>query len=95
MPTEQVVETAEVVEKVKRIILDDLDVDLTYERLDETVPLFEGGLGLDSVVLVELISFIEKRFGIELGDEALNMDTFQNLGSVAQGISRLLAKQQT
>ena len=83
-----------VIEKVKRIVVEDLDVNLSYEDLDETVPLFEEGLGLDSVVLVELISFIEKRFNIELGDEALNMDTFKNLQSVAKVISEQLARQQ-
>jgi acyl carrier protein len=83
-----------VIEKVKRIVVEDLDVNLAYEDLDETVPLFEEGLGLDSVVLVELISFIEKRFNIELGDEALNMDTFKNLRSVAQVICEQLARQQ-
>ena len=83
----------QVVERIKRIVVEDLDVNLTYEDLDETVPLFEEGLGLDSVVLVELISFIEKRFNIELGDEALNMETFQNLQSVARVISGLLEQQ--
>jgi acyl carrier protein len=82
-----------VVEKIKRIVVEDLDVNLSYEDLNETVPLFEEGLGFDSVVLVELISFLEKRFNIEMGDEALNMDTFQNLGSVAQVITRQLAEQ--
>jgi acyl carrier protein len=85
----------QVVEKIKRIVVEDLDVNLTYADLDETVPLFEDGLGLDSVVLVELISFIEKRFNIELRDEALNMETFQNLRSVARVIGGQLAEQQT
>jgi acyl carrier protein len=84
----------QVVEKIKRIVVEDLDVNLTYADLDETVPLFEDGLGLDSVVLVELISFIEKRFNIELRDEALNMETFQNLRSVARVIGGQLAEQQ-
>ena len=85
----------QVVERIKRIVVEDLDVNLSYEDLDETVPLFEEGLGLDSVVLVELISFIEKRFNIELGDDALNMETFKNLQSVAQVIGEHLAEQQT
>lgn len=82
-----------VLERIKRIILDDLDVNLSYEDLDETVPLFEEGLALDSVLLVELIGFIEKRFGIELRDEALNMDTFRNLQSVARVVRGQLAEQ--
>lgn len=83
----------QVLERVKRIVVEDLDVNLRYEDLDETVPLFEEGLALDSVILVELISFIEKRFNIELRDEALNMETFQNLQSVARVIRTQLAEQ--
>jgi acyl carrier protein len=83
----------QVIEMVKRIVVEDLDVNLTYEDIDETVPLFEEGLALDSVVLVELIGFIEKRFNIELRDEALNMETFRNLQSVAQVIRQQMAEQ--
>lgn len=83
-----------VLEKIKQIVVEDLDLDLTYEELDETVPLFEEGLALDSVILVEMISFIEKRFGIELGDDALNMETFKNLRSIAQVIQTQMAAQQ-
>lgn len=85
--------TEPVLESVKRIILDDLDVNLTYEDLDDTAPLFEDGLALDSVILVELISFIEKRFNIELRDDTLNMDTFRNLQSLAKVIQDQIAEQ--
>jgi acyl carrier protein len=84
----------QVLEKVKRIVVEDLDLNLSYDDVDETVPLFEEGLGLDSVILVELISFIEERFNIQLGDEALNTETFKNLQSVAHIIRRQLAEQQ-
>ena len=83
----------QVLERVKRIVVEDLDVNLGYDDLDETVPLFEEGLGLDSVIVVELISFIEKRFNVELGDEALNMETFKDLQSIARVIGEQLARQ--
>jgi len=83
----------QVVEQIKRIVVEDLDVNLTYDDLDETVPLFEEGLGLDSVVLVELISFIEKRFDIQLQDDVLNTEAFKNLQSIARVIGDQLAKQ--
>jgi acyl carrier protein len=84
----------QVLERIKRIVVEDLDVNLKYEDLDETVPLFEEGLALDSVILVELIGFIEKRFDIVLDDEALNLATFQNLQSVARVIREQLELQQ-
>jgi len=83
----------QVLEKIKHIVAEDLDLDLAYDSLDETVPLFEGGLALDSVILVELISFIEKRFAIELGDEVLNMETFHNLQSVSRVVREHLERQ--
>jgi acyl carrier protein len=83
-----------VLEQIKRIVVEDLDLNLSYDQLDETVPLFEEGLALDSVVLVELISFIEKRFNIQVNDDMLNMETFRNLQSVAQVIGQQLAAQQ-
>ncbi len=42
----------QVLEQLKRIVVDDLDLNLSYDTLSETIPLFEGGLALDSVVLV-------------------------------------------
>ena len=83
-----------VLETVKRIVVEDLDVNLTYEELDATVPLFEGGLALDSVVLVELISFIEQRFNIALPDDVLTLETFQSLQAVARVVGEQLAQQQ-
>jgi acyl carrier protein len=85
--------TDQVLEQVKRILIEDLDVNLRYEDLDETVPLFEDGLALDSVLAVELIGHIETRFSIVLPDNALNLDTFHNLQSVARVVGEQLALQ--
>ena len=82
-----------VLDRIKRIVVEDLDLNLSYDQLDETVPLFEEGLALDSVILVELISFIEKRFEIQLDDEMLNTETFKNLRSIAEVIRGQLAQQ--
>jgi acyl carrier protein len=85
----------QVFENVKRIFLEDLDLNLVESDLDETVPLFEGGLALDSVVAVELIGFVEKRFGIELSEEVLRMDSFKDLRSVVQLIQEQLTVRQS
>jgi len=85
----------EVLEGLKRIVAEDLDMNLSYEEIDETVPLFEGGFAFDSVILVELISFIEQRFKIELREEDLNMETFRNLQSVARIVQAQLAARQS
>lgn len=47
------------------------------------VPLFDGGLELDSFDLVEFISAIEGEFGIRFSEEHFVPETFATLGSLA------------
>lgn len=83
-----------VLDQIKRIVVEDLDINLSYEQLGDTVPLFEEGLALDSVVLAELISLIEKRFAIRFNDDLLKTETFRDLRCVARVVSEQLAQRQ-
>lgn len=58
--------------------------------LTESTPLIQGGI-LDSLATLELVSFLEKHFGIEL--EAHEMDP-GHLGTLAS-ISRLVESKRT
>ncbi len=82
-----------VIEQLKQIIADDLDVNLKREEINEEVSLFEEGLGLDSVVIMEFISLIEARFGFQFSDDELNMEPFKNLQILARFISTKQAEQ--
>jgi len=75
-----------IVEQLKEIIAYKLDVNLTIDEIDENVSLFEDGLGLDSIAIVDLILAIEKEFSLEFGDEELNSRLFNNLSTLAQFI---------
>ena len=44
--------------------------------LDEETTLFEGGLGLDSFTVVELLAKIEERFDVEFTDDDLKPESF-------------------
>ncbi|MEM9540467.1 MAG: acyl carrier protein [Cyanobacteria bacterium P01_E01_bin.42] len=79
------------IDKLKTIIADDLDVNLKKDDIDEDASLFEGGLGLDSIVIVELISLIEENFEIEFSDLELNPEYFSNLKVLAEFVSQKLA----
>ena len=81
-----------VVEKLKRLIVDELDVNIKLNEIDETTSLFEEGLGLDSVAIMEFISLIETHFGFQFSDNELNMEPFQNIRTVANFISTKLVK---
>lgn len=68
-----------IVNQLKEIIAHKLDVNIAYEEIDENVSLFEDGLGLDSIAIVDLIVSMEKTFSISIEDEELNAGLFKNL----------------
>lgn len=75
-----------IVTALKEMIAHELDVRIDEKAIDPTVPLLEGGLMLDSMVLFELITLIEKRYGIAFPTENLNSEVFANLTVLSQYI---------
>jgi acyl carrier protein len=73
--------------QLKKIISEELDVNLSMDEIDENASLFEDGLGLDSVVIVELIALAEERFGFLLSEDELNLESFVNLRVFADVIA--------
>ena len=79
--------STELVTQLKTIIAEELDVNLTVEEIDDSVSLFEEGLGFDSIAIVEFISAIEKDFDIEFDDSELDPENFKSLQVLAEVIS--------
>ncbi len=52
-------------------------------------PLFEGGLGLDSIEFLELLLEIEQTCGKRLRDETLTENAVANVGSLIQYVHAL------
>lgn len=57
---------------------------------DET-PLLEQGL-LDSLALMRLIAFLERRYGLELPEEEITPENFGTLASIRALIATLAAE---
>jgi len=76
-----------IVDQLKTVISEELDVNLKKEEIDPALSLFEDGLGLDSIAVVELISLTEKHFNIEFSDADLNLESFSNLNTLADFIA--------
>jgi len=72
-----------VIVQLKQIIADKLDVNVKLEEIDESASLFEDGIGLDSVAIMEFISLIEADFGFKFADDELNMEPFKDLRTLA------------
>jgi acyl carrier protein len=77
----------DIIAALKQIIVGDLDVNLSVDQIDESAPLVEEGLGLDSVVLVQMIGIIEANLGCEFLDSDLRMRTFRNLRTLAEVVA--------
>ena len=43
---------------------------------------------IDSTGILELVSFVEERFGIEVGDEELIPDNFDSINKLGEYVSR-------
>jgi acyl carrier protein len=74
----------EIVSILKSILLDEMEVRCSADQIDGAAPLLGDGLGLDSVVIVELISSVEQRFSIEFQDADLRTSNFANLNALAE-----------
>jgi acyl carrier protein len=56
--------------ELKKFIIEALALeDLTVEDIGDDTPLFEGGLGLDSIDTLELGIALRKKFNLKLGED--------------------------
>jgi acyl carrier protein len=62
---------ADVLAKVKSIIIGNLNLDLEPSQIDDDSPLFGTGLGLDSIDALDLVIGIEEGFSIKVGEDEL------------------------
>jgi acyl carrier protein len=86
---------SDTVEEVKEMIIDALQLeDVVPDDIDPDAPLFDDGLGLDSIDALELGVELKKRFGIELsGNDPDIRRHFSSVNALAslieqQGIRR-------
>jgi acyl carrier protein len=73
----------EVVDQIKELIASELDANLEVAEIGEDASLFEDGLGLDSVAIVEFITILEDRFNVQFSDMDLTSEMFRNISTIA------------
>jgi len=65
---------SELVEELKQLIIDSLRLeDVAPSDIDPSAPLFNEGLGLDSIDALELGVALQKRFGLRFDSNAEQM----------------------
>jgi acyl carrier protein len=71
-------------ERIKQMIVENLELGAKAANVKEDTPLLEGGLNLDSVAVLELISLVEEEFGVHVKDEDVSMELLGSVGGLAR-----------
>jgi acyl carrier protein len=75
--------------EIKELIITSLNLqDVTVESIDDRAPLFQEGLGLDSIDALELAVAIERRFKVTIPDEAVGKKAFSSVDSLASYVAQ-------
>jgi acyl carrier protein len=74
--------------KIKEILVNDLDANVNAEDVRDEVSLYEDGIGLDSISVVNLIVLIEKKFSISFEDADLNYYLFSSINHLTEVICK-------
>jgi acyl carrier protein len=78
------------VEDVKAIVVETLGIEDRADTLDAGTPLFGSLPELDSMAVLELMLELEQRFGIELENEDISAEVFENLASLTEFVESKL-----
>lgn len=73
------------INELKMHLIDELNLKgLTPDDIENDAPLFEDGLGLDSIDALEIIVFFERDYGIVIKNPAEGKEAFSSLTAMAK-----------
>ena len=72
--------------QIKQGIVRSLRLPIAWEEIGDATPLFGGGLGLDSIDVLELVLEIERSFGVAITDEETGTRVLRSVDSIAEYI---------
>jgi acyl carrier protein len=73
-----------------RLVLAEVTARPELAAMPLQTPLFGGGVGLDSLAGTLLLRQVQRRYGVDVAAEDLNLDSLENLGTLAAFISERL-----
>ncbi|MCK4258402.1 MAG: hypothetical protein KAX49_05455 [Halanaerobiales bacterium] len=77
-------------EKIKEMIIERLELDIEPEEIENDAPLFDEGLGLDSVEGLEITVGLEETFDILIESDEPLTNEFYSIDTLAEFINSLL-----
>ena len=81
------------VSQVKAAIVRCLRMPIRPEEIKDDMPLFDEGLGLDSIDALEIVLELQRSFGVEIGDEEVGKRVLRSVRTIVEfiGTSREMA----
>lgn len=74
-------------QELKELILKELKIeDVSVDELTDETPLFNEGIGLDSLDAVELVILLKKHYKIDIAEVEVAQKVFANIGTLANYI---------
>lgn len=78
--------------KLKELLIERLKFeDMTPDDIGDDEPLFEGGLGLDSIDALEIVVMLESEFGLKIKNEGSARESFRSIATLARLIEERTA----
>lgn len=85
--------TEELVQELKAKIIAALNLeDIIPDDIDQDKPLFEDGLGLDSIDALEMVVMLEKDYGITVEDIEVTKQAFASVSALAAYVAENRSK---
>jgi acyl carrier protein len=81
----------DLIKDLKRRLVDNLQLDRSPDEIDTDMPLFDEGLGLDSLDVLELVVMLDRDYGIEI----VNMDEGKKAFVSVRGIAEYITAKKT
>lgn len=69
-------------EQVKVAIVRCLRMPITPEEIKDDMPLFDEGLGLDSIDALEIVLELQRSFGVEITDEQVGKRVLRSVSTI-------------
>jgi acyl carrier protein len=80
-----------VIDGVKRVLQETLQLGDRVADFDESTPLFGSIPEFDSMAVVAVVTGLEEQFDIEVDDEDFSAEVFESLGSLTRFVEHKLA----
>lgn len=85
MPEQKSVDTIK--SEIKQLLLEVSNLPgMTPDRIDDQLSLFQDGLGLDSIDILELVVALDKRYAIKVKNDENGRNILRNVSTIAQAI---------